>query len=60
MLKILGGGFLLISVAMIGFLIYHATARGGGVTSWILAVIWLVATVLIIGAAYRGLLGRST
>lgn len=54
MLKAIVGGFLVVSLSVVGLLIYHAIARGGGLTSWILAVVWSVATVLIIGAIYRG------
>lgn len=59
MLKFLAAGFLVISVAMIAFLIYHATAGGGGLTSWVLAVVWVVFSVLIVGAMARGLLGSG-
>ncbi len=54
MLKVIVGGFLAVSLSVIGGLIYDAIARGGGLTSWILTVVWTVATVLIIGALLRG------
>lgn len=53
MLKFIVLGFLVVSLSVIGFLIYDAIVRGGGLTSWILAVVWSVATVLIIGAICR-------
>lgn len=57
--KLIIGGFLVISLGIIGFLIYDAIAGAGGLTSWILAVCWSVATVLIIGAIFRGLIRQQ-
>lgn len=47
------GVFALVSLVMIAVLVYHAVARDGGTGSWILAVVWFVGAVCIIGAALR-------
>lgn len=55
MIKWISTAFGIVSVSMIAFLVYHATAGGGGTTSWILAIVWLLGTVLIVGSVLRAI-----
>ncbi len=57
-IKWLLGGFVVVSVVMVGALVYHALALGGGTMSWVLAVVWFVATVLIVGVVLRAVARR--
>ena len=52
------GIFLATSLIMIGWLIYDAVAGGGGAGSWILAVVWFVGMILIVGAGLRSIANR--
>ena len=55
MLKWLAIAFGVISASMIFFLVYHATVGGGGTYSWILAIMWLVGAILIVGVVIRAI-----
>lgn len=53
MLKLLAALSLVVFVAMIAFLVYHASTRGA-TTSWILAGVWTVALLLVLRAVVVG------
>ena len=52
------GIFAVVSLAMVAGLVYHAVARDGGSGSWILAGVWFVGAVCVIGAALRSVATR--
>lgn len=59
LIKWLLGGFIGISLIMIGGLIYHAVAFEGGLPSWVLAAVWLVAAFLIVGVVLKSVAGQG-
>lgn len=54
-LKRMLGILLLVSAGMVGFLVWWALNREDSLWVWGLAAIWVVAPVVIAGAALRGL-----
>ncbi len=56
--------FAVVSVSMITVTVHEAITGDGGTGSWVLALVWLLGTLLILGAAARSVLlsparGRS-